>query len=76
MLTEDEIWATAVEVWNSLPSCKISSGFIQAYRIANEVIDCNGCNSFLKGSKMHCGVRRNFTATGLKRTDGYSMPPT
>ena len=77
MLSEDELWATAVELWNSFPSCQISSGFLQAYRIAKEVIDCNGCDSFLKSSKIHCGVRRDFTATatGLERTDGYSMPP-
>ena len=52
MLMEDEIWDTALQIWNGLPSCKISSGYIQAYRIAQKVNDCNGCNNFLKGSKI------------------------
>ena len=65
LLTKDEICDTALQIRNGFPSCKISSGYIQAYRIAQKVIDCNGCNTFLKGSKIQCGVRRDFTATAI-----------
>ena len=38
MLTENEILATAKSVWDDLPSSKVASGFIQAYRIAQRVM--------------------------------------
>jgi hypothetical protein len=44
VLKEDEIWATANDVWHELPSCKIASGFVQAHRIAQKVIDARGGN--------------------------------
>ena len=77
MLTENEIWDTVKSVWDDLPSLKVASGFIQAYSIAQRVIDCNCSNSFLTGSKIHFGVRRGFTetATGLKRSNGMELPP-
>ena len=67
MLTEDQIWDTAKSVWDRLPSSKTASGFIQAHRIAQRVIEFHGSNSFLTGSKIHFGVRRDYTgtATGL-----------
>ena len=77
MLTEDQIWETAKSVWDRSPSSKVTSNFIQAHRIAQRVIEFHGSNSFLTGSKIHFGVRRDYTetATGLKRSDELLLPP-
>jgi hypothetical protein len=72
VLTEDEIWKNAEMVWNELPSSKIASGFIQASRIAKEVIKQNGDNSFLGAQgRISRGIRRDFneTAKGLSWKD-------
>ena len=76
MLTEDQIWDTAKSVCDRLPSSKVASGFIQAHWIAQRVIEFQGSNSFLTGSKIHFGVRRDYTetATGLKHSDEL-LPP-
>ena len=76
MLTGNGTWDTANCVWDSLPSSKVASGFIQARRIAQKVIKCNGSNDFLAGSKIICGVRHDFTVTdtGLKRSYGIELP--
>ena len=63
MLTVNEIWDTANCVWDSLPSFKVASGFIHAHRIAQKAIECNGSNDLLTRSKIHCGIRRDFTVT-------------
>ena len=47
MLTEDQIWNTAKSVWDRLPSSKVASGFIQAHRIAQRVIEFHGSVSWL-----------------------------
>ncbi len=76
MLTEDEIWKNAETVWNELPSSKIASGFVQASRIAKEVIKQNGDNSFLgTQGRISTGIRRDFneTAKGLSRKDGKTL---
>lgn len=80
VLTEDEIWETAKEVWEALPSSKIASGYIQAYRIADKVIESKGSNSFLGvGGNIHTNIRKDFrdTDTGLARKDNLqiSAPP-
>jgi hypothetical protein len=72
VLTEDEIWKNAETVWNELPSSKIASAFIQASRIAKEIIKQNGDNSFLGAQgRISTGIRRDFneTAKGLSRKD-------
>ena len=76
VLTEDEIWKVANEVWKALPNSKIASGYVQAHRIAAEVIKAGGSNEFLGvGGNIHSGVRKDFheTATGLKRRDGVHI---
>jgi hypothetical protein len=73
VLKEDEIWAAANQVWNDLPSSKIASGYIQAFRLAKKVIEVRGDNAFLGSSgSIHVGIRKDFveTATGLRRKDG------
>ena len=77
MLTENVICDTANCIWDSQPSSKVASSFIQARQIAQKVIECNGSNDFLTGSETHCGVRRDFTVTytGLKRSGGIELPP-
>jgi len=77
MLTEDQIWDTAKSVWDRLPSSKIASSFIRAQRITQRVIEFDGSNSFLTGSRIHFGVRRAYTetVTGLKRSDELLLPP-
>ena len=72
VLSENDIWSCAQDVWNELPNSKIASGFVQAYRIAGEVIKHGGDNCFLGvGGTPHVGVRSDFdeTANGLARKD-------
>ena len=73
-LKEDQIWKAAEEVFKKLPSCKIASGFIQAYRLAEKIIQHRGDNTFLSGSSggIRTGVSKDFqhTKTGLVRKDG------
>jgi hypothetical protein len=72
VLSEDDIWETALGVWTELPNAKIASGFIQAHRIAAQVIKAGGSNKFLGvGGTPHVGVRKDFHQTndGLVRKD-------
>ena len=72
VLSEDNIWDTANDIWKELPNNKIVSGCVQAYQIAKKKE--NGGNTFLGtgGSGIHMGVRNDFFATdkGLIRKDG------
>ena len=73
VLSPDEIWAAAEEVWNNLPSCKIANAFVQANRIAKKVIKSGGDNKFIgNGGSISVDVRKDFkvTATGVARKDG------
>jgi hypothetical protein len=77
VLSENEIWAAAKRVWEDLESAKIASGFIQAHRLAKEVIKHDGGNEFLGvGGGISVGIRDDFhqTAKGLKRKDGKVFP--
>lgn len=47
LLTEDQIWHTVELVFKELPSSKIASGFIQAYRLAARIIKYRGEKFFL-----------------------------
>ena len=73
VLDEDQIWETANHVWNNLENDKISSAYIQAYRIADKVIKAKGSNDFLgNGGSIHTDVRKDFYKTdagGLARKD-------
>ena len=42
------------------PSSKIASGFIQAYRVAEKIIQHGGDNSFLSGSSSGTGNSSGF----------------
>eukprot|EP00957_Ditylum_brightwellii_P185434 14119786-Ditylum_brightwellii.AAC.1 len=44
VLKEDEIWNVAEQVRRELPSCKIASAYVQAYRIVGKVIAAKGNN--------------------------------
>ena len=73
VLSPDEIWAAAEEVWNNLPSHKIANAFVQANRIARKVIKSGGDNKFIgNGGSISVGVREDFkaTKTGNARKDG------
>ena len=64
-----------MEVWKELTSAKVASGYIQAYRIAADVIKAKGDNKFLVvGGTPHNGVRayfkENATRSGLTIKDG------
>jgi hypothetical protein len=77
VLSENEIWETALEVWEKLQSSKIASAYVQAYRIAGKVIEAEGDNAFLGvGGTPHVGIRKDFypTIKGLARKDGIHMP--
>ena len=78
MLTEDQIWNAAEKVFKQLPSCKVASGFMQANRLAERIIEIRGDNSFLSGSSggIRTGFSKDFiqTKTGLARKDGRVIP--
>ena len=77
VLSEDEVWEAAVEVWDNLPNCKIAHGYVLSYRIAQKVIDNKGDNTFLGEEKgISCGVREDFhdTLCGVRRKDGRVIP--
>jgi hypothetical protein len=66
VLSEDDIWETVI------PNARIASGFIQAHRIAAQVIKAGGDNKFIGvGVTPHAGVRKDFhqTDNGLVRKD-------
>lgn len=77
VLPQNDIWNNARELWNKeLPNCKIASGYIRAYRVADKVIRAKGSNSFLRTSRdsegIHTGVNTDFYSTdnGMERKDG------
>ena len=74
VLREDEIWSTAVKVWQELPSSKIANSFVLAKRIANKIVNSKGGNDFLSGvnGTIAAGVRGEFLETedGNVRRDG------
>ena len=47
VLRNDDICQVDIEVWKELPSENVASGYIQAYRIASEVINAKCDNKFL-----------------------------
>ena len=74
ILKRDDIWASSLEVWQELPSCKIARAFVQVLRLAKKVLLSRGKNDFLlaKGKKgLHCGIAEDFddTTDGIKRKD-------
>jgi hypothetical protein len=77
VLKEDEIWNTALRVWEELPSCKIANAFVQAKRISEKIIQLNGDNVFLAGAKggISSGIRHDFfeTVDGNARKDGIKL---
>jgi hypothetical protein len=80
LLSEDDIWETALRVWMELvPNAKIASGFLQAHHIAAQVIKAGGDNKFLgvSGRLPDVGVRKDFhqqTDDGLVRKDSKIFP--
>ena len=78
VLKEDEIWSAAAQVYKDLPSCKIVSGFIQAYMLSDRIIEHKGDNTFLAGGSggIRTGASNNFYPTdkGLTRKDGRTLP--
>jgi hypothetical protein len=59
----EEIWNTAEQVWANMGSAEIARGFILAYRIGKQVIECGGENTFLQRQEFHSGVRQDFFDT-------------
>ena len=78
VLNENQIWQAAEQVFKELPSCKIASGFIQAYRLCAKIIEHGGDNNFLSGSSggIRTGVSVDFYPTdkGLDRKYGRVYP--
>jgi hypothetical protein len=63
-------------VWKELPNSKVASAYVQAYRIADKVIQAKGDNKFLgSGGSIHCGIGNDFkfTANGIERKDKKTM---
>ncbi len=63
-------------VWVELPNAKIASGFIQAHRIASQVIKAGGDKFLGVGGTPHVGVRKDFHQTddGLVWKDSKIFP--
>ena len=77
VLSENEIWEIALEVWEKLQSSKIALAYVQVYRIAGKVVEAEGGNEFLGiGGTPHVGIMKDFYPTnkGLARKDGINMP--
>ena len=74
VVSENEIWASAVRVWDAFPSAKIANAFVQAKRIADKIVASKGGNDFLSGAKggISANVRKYFDETneGNRRKDG------
>ena len=71
-MKENEIWSVAEQVWHDLPSSKIASGYVQAFRIAKKIVEAQGNNGFLGASgSIHVGICKDFDemATGLCHKD-------
>ena len=78
VLSENQIWSGAEEVWIMLENWKIASAYVQAHRIAGKVIKAKGSNNFLgNGEGIHVDVTSDFRKTedGLARLDGKIIPP-
>jgi hypothetical protein len=55
-----------------VPNSKVASADVQAYRIADKVIQAKGDNKFLgSGGSIHCGIGNDFkfTENGIERKD-------
>ena len=79
ILSENEIWEIALEVWEKLKSSKIASAYVQAYRISGKLVEAEGGNEFPRiGGTTHVGIRKDFypTIKGLDRKDVMHMPAT
>ena len=78
VLREDEIWNTAVKVWQELPSSKVANSFVLAKRIADKIVRSKGGIDFLSGvnGTIAAGVRGEFLETedGNVRRDGAFIP--
>jgi hypothetical protein len=59
----EEIWHTAEQVWASMGSAEITCRFILVHRIAKNVVECGGKNTFLQKQEFHSGVRADFYNT-------------
>ena len=78
VMTEDQMWQAAYKAYKQLPSNKITSGFIKAYRLAGRIIKYKGDNSALVGSSSgnRTGVIDDFYSTdkGFTRKDDKIFP--
>ena len=71
VISTDQIWDTAEDVYDSMPNCKIASAFIQYWTIMGLVIKAGGSNEFvgrLGDENLHTGIRIDFneTAKGME----------
>ena len=77
VLSDNEIWEIALEVWENLKSSKIASAYVQEYRILGKVVEAEGGNEFPGiGGTPHFCIGKYFYSTenGLDRKDGIHMP--
>jgi hypothetical protein len=65
---EDETWQNAEDTWKQLPSSKVASAYVQAYRIADKVIQAKGNNKLLVSGGKHPSHFK-FTENGGERID-------
>jgi hypothetical protein len=48
VLTKDQIWQAALQVWEEIPCTKIASAYVQAHYIAKRVIKMGGSHAFFQ----------------------------
>ena len=68
VLTENEIWNAAEQVFKKFPSSKIASGFIQAYMLCDKIIEHRGDKYFVLGAAAES--EQEFQSIIPRRTKG------
>ena len=77
VLSENEIWEIALEVWEKMQSSMIALEYVQVYRIAGKVVEAEGGNGFVGiGGTPHVGIMKDSYPTNkfLARKGGINMP--
>ena len=64
VISEDDTWAAAKQVWHEYSSEDIARGFVHCQKILEEVVRQEGRNDFLGSSgSTHFGIRKEYVAT-------------
>jgi hypothetical protein len=56
LLTEDQIWRAALQVWEEIPCTKITSAHVQAQQFAKRVVKMDGNDNLFVEQSISVGV--------------------